>query len=67
MWLFFYYFSAPLGLTNPNSQILFCKSQVSKEFNLLSLGSPKREVSLWEMINHIPLWPSVCGWVPRLG
>lgn len=58
--LFAHYFSVPLGLMDPDSRILFCRSQVSKYFNLFSLCSPQKEVSLCEMINHIPPYSLRC-------
>lgn len=45
---------------DPNSRILFCQSQVSKYFNLFSLCSPQKEVSLCEMINHNPPYSLRC-------
>ena len=58
--LFAHCFSVPLGLMDPNSRILFCRSQVSKYFNLFSLCSPQKEVSLCEIINHIPPYSLRC-------
>ena len=58
--LLFHYFSVPLGLTDSSSPILFCQFQVSKKFNLFSLCSPQKEVSLCEMINHIHPYSLQC-------